>query len=229
MGRIFVMGDVHGAFNALKQCLDRAEFDYQNDTLINLGDVSDGWPQTKECIDELLKIENLIYILGNHDTWTLNWMKGHLADPLWLSQGGEATVNSYSHGIPKSHISFLDRARPYYILDNNRLFVHAGIDPLRSMEDQGLDVFLWDRTLARTALNFYQSETSIKLTTFSEVYLGHTPIPYESPVKACEIWLMDTGAGWSGRLALMEINTKEVFMSDPVTELYPGAKGRFRK
>ena len=26
-----------------------------------------------QCIDELLKIKNLIYLLGNHDDWTLQW------------------------------------------------------------------------------------------------------------------------------------------------------------
>jgi serine/threonine protein phosphatase 1 len=31
---------------------------------------------------------------------------------------------------------------------------------------------------------------------------------------------MDTGAGWEGKLSLMNITTKEVFQSDPVCELY---------
>jgi serine/threonine protein phosphatase 1 len=45
----------------------------------------------------------------------------------------------------------------------------------------------------------------------------------------CEVWFMDTGAGWSGKLSMMNIDTKEIFMSDPVPELYPGVKGRQRK
>ena len=71
--RHFVMGDIHGAFHALKQCLERSSFDYKHDVLICLGDVCDGWPQTYECVEELLKIENLIFILGNHDFWALQW------------------------------------------------------------------------------------------------------------------------------------------------------------
>lgn len=38
-GRTFVMRDIHGAFKALVQCLERCEFDYDIDTLILLGDI----------------------------------------------------------------------------------------------------------------------------------------------------------------------------------------------
>jgi serine/threonine protein phosphatase 1 len=40
---------------------------------------------------------------------------------------------------------------------------------------------------------------------------------------------MDTGAGWSGVLTIMNIETKEFFTSDPVPVLYPGIEGRKRK
>ena len=50
----YVLGDIHGAYQALIQVLKRAKFDYENDQLIFLGDVVDGWPESKECIDELL-------------------------------------------------------------------------------------------------------------------------------------------------------------------------------
>jgi serine/threonine protein phosphatase 1 len=219
------MGDVHGAYNALKQCMERAAFDYENDLLVNLGDVCDGWPQTRECIDELLKVKNLIYIFGNHDYWALDWMIEGKSEEIWLTQGGEATVRSYDMGIPEKHIQFLQEARAYYILEK-KLFVHAGINPLLPLEKQGMDIFLWDRNLAKTALDFYQMKMPIKLTGFDEVYLGHTPIPFEKPIRSGDVWLMDTGAGWSGRLSMMDIDTYEIFSSDVVPTLYPGIKGR---
>jgi serine/threonine protein phosphatase 1 len=40
---------------------------------------------------------------------------------------------------------------------------------------------------------------------------------------------MDTGAGWSGFLSMMNIETKEMFISDPVPQLYPGIEGRTRR
>ena len=72
MARTFVIGDIHGACRALRQCLERSSFDYTNDILISLGDVADGWPETKDAIDELLKVKNLVYLLGITTTgpWT---------------------------------------------------------------------------------------------------------------------------------------------------------------
>jgi serine/threonine protein phosphatase 1 len=229
MGRTFVMGDIHGAYRALRQCFERANFDYENDHLICLGDVADGWPETSACIDELLKLKNLIYIFGNHDFWALEWMENGVIDDVWFDQGGKATIKSYSgKKIPKTHIHLLNHAELYYQL-NNKLFVHAGIDPQQPLETQGMSTFLWDRTLAKTALNFYEKQIQRKLTSFDEIYVGHTPIPFLKPIQACEVWLMDTGAGWSGVLSMMEIDTKEVFTSDPVPTLYPGMEGRKRK
>lgn len=226
MSKTFVIGDIHGAYRALRQCLERSRFDYENSHLICLGDVCDGWPETKESIDELLKIKNLKYLLGNHDFWTLHWMMTGNADSVWLSQGGDATVKSYQgSGIPPEHIDFLNKALPYFLLDN-KLFVHAGIDPQQTLEQQDLNTFLWDRNLAHKALDFYTEKGDDKLTKFDEVYMGHTPIPFEKPVYSRGVWLMDTGAGWTGVLSMMNINTKEIFMSDPVPQLYPGVAGR---
>lgn len=228
MSRTFVIGDIHGACRALRQCLDRAGFDYEHDRLICLGDVCDGWPETKACIDELLKIKHLVFILGNHDFWTRGWMKTGAGEKVWLEQGGLATVKSYGEEIPQNHRRLLDTALPYYLL-NDRLFVHAGIEPRQNLQNQGLDTFLWNRTLARMAYEFYLKNISVNITGYSEVYVGHTPIPYTHPIQACEIWLMDTGAGWAGVLSIMNVDTKEIFTSDPAPVLYPEAQGRKKR
>lgn len=225
--RIFVIGDIHGAYRAFMQCLERSGFDYDRDHLISLGDVCDGWNETNLCIEELLKIKNLTYILGNHDLWALEWMESGFGETVWVKQGGQATINSYGKNIPESHIEFLRNARPYY-LSGEKLFVHAGIDPKESLELQDLDIFLWDRNLARTTLDFYLKQLPGKLTQFEEVYIGHTVIPFTQPIQAGGVWMMDTGAGWTGVLSMMNISTREIFSSDPVPLLYPGVQGRRR-
>ena len=228
MARTFVIGDIHGANRALKQCLERSDFDYENDRLIGLGDVCDGWPETKACIDELLRVKNLIYVLGNHDWWTLEWVTSGDIEPIWFAQGGEATILSYRDGVPEEHIRFLGNALPYFELDSS-VFVHGGFDGKKPIQQQGLDTFLWNRNLARMAMEFSQRQMDVKLTSYDEVYLGHTPIEQPYPLHACDVWLMDTGAGWSGVLSMMDVYTKEVFVSDPVPTLYPGIIGRRRK
>lgn len=227
MSRVFVLGDIHGACRALRQCLERSEFDYAGDHLISLGDVSDGWPETRQCIDELLRIKNLTYILGNHDSWTLEWMRSGRIEPVWYSQGGKATIDSYRPGVPAEHVRFLSEALLYYQYDN-KLFVHAGFDPSRTPDQQDPEILLWDRRLASLALDHYDRPAEGNLLTFDEVYIGHTPIPYAKPIMSRGVWLMDTGAGWSGVLSIMNVDTKEVFTSDPVPALYPGVEGRKR-
>ena len=54
--RTFVIGDIHGAYKALLECLELSKFKKNNDRLICLGDVCDRGRQVKECIDELLTI-----------------------------------------------------------------------------------------------------------------------------------------------------------------------------
>lgn len=224
-GRLFVLGDIHGAYRALRQCLERSEFDYENDRLICLGDVADGWPDTSTSIDELLKVKQLTYILGNHDWWTLQWMLTGRIEATWYGQGGKATIDSYGETIPPEHLAFLSEASLYH-LHENKLFVHAGIDPGKALNEQDKDIFLWDRTLAMLALEHYPHSAKGQLSTFSEIYIGHTPIPYRRPIRSLEVWLMDTGAGWSGVLSMMNVETKEMFISDPVPDLYPGVEGR---
>jgi serine/threonine protein phosphatase 1 len=228
MGREFVLGDIHGAYRALRQCLDRSCFDVEDDRLICLGDVCDGWPETRAAVKELLKIKNLVYILGNHDWWTLEWMLTGSLDQVWFDQGGKATIQSYEDNIPAEHLAFFSNAVRHH-LSGNKLFVHAGIDARRPLERQSLHTLLWDRTFALTALDRYGESDEIKLTNFDEVYIGHTPVNSPVPIRSCEVWFMDTGAGWSGTLSMMDVETKEVFVSDPVPELYPGVEGRKRK
>jgi len=93
-GRRFGMGDVHGAHKALLQCLEAVGFDYRIDTLIQLGDVVDGYAEVYECVETLLKIKNLIAIRGNHDDWFRRFLMTYVHPALW-TQGGMATLASY--------------------------------------------------------------------------------------------------------------------------------------
>ena len=228
--KTFVIGDIHGAYKALVQCLEKAEFNYQLDTLICLGDVCDGWPETNYCFDELLKIKNLIYIIGNHDDWTLSWAETGVKEKDWIKQGAQSTIDSYPDGMPDNHVNLLKTAYLYYI-DKNRLFVHAGFLYNRDIKIQDKNIFIWDRSLFETVMKFKNLNLlDAKLTDFDEIYIGHTPTHkynIKQPVKSCEVWMMDTGAGWSGVLSLMNIETKEYYISDCVVDLYPYEKGRF--
>jgi serine/threonine protein phosphatase 1 len=224
----FVIGDIHGGDRALGQCLTRSGFDPDSDRLICLGDVCDGWPETRQVIERLLGLKNLIMILGNHDFMTLDWVRTGVRHPGWMSQGGSNTIASYDGKMPEAHVQLLESASSY-LIEKNRLFVHAGILPDKPMDEQGDDIFLWDRTLFRIALDQKLSGTDRPITSFDEIYIGHSPVHnygWLEPVRSGEVWMMDTGAGWTGKLSMMNIETKEAFISDPVHTLYPPGSGR---
>ena len=38
----------------------------------------------------------------------------------------------------------------------------------------------------------------------------------------CNVWNLDTGAGWSGKLTIMDVNSKEYWQADLTPDLYDG-------
>lgn len=242
--KTFVIGDVHGGYKSLMQCLGQSKFDYENDRLIHLGDVCDGLPQTKEVINELLKIKHIVNIRGNHDQWFINWIKDNEECPMeWVGQGGQATLKSYNHrNPPQSHIDFLNASVPYFV-EGNRLFVHGGIPldmhgkPTIGEEDE-YTTMMWDRQLLNLAVtrqydfehsylkNDYRNEVvnPPKMTEYDEVFVGHTTTEKygtTKPIHALEIWALDTGGGYGfGKLTIMDMETKEYWQSEPVRNLY---------
>ena len=174
------MGDIHGAYKALVQCLQEVNFDYENDTLIQLGDVVDGWSETYECVEELLKIKNLIAIRGNHDEWLEYFIETGRHGGKW-EHGGFATMTSYFNRvkddvnyhkqfinnnftlpqhlfkveyIPQTHQNFFKNQVDYYIDSENRMFCHAGFNRHYHVKDQQSFIFYWDRDLWGAALGF---------------------------------------------------------------------------
>ncbi len=238
--KTFVIGDIHGAHLALVQCLERSKFDYENDRLIVLGDVCDGWPFVKDCFDELLKIKNLVYLIGNHDEWARTYYQEFnlygiaYADPLWTKQGGLMTLASYQNEkMPNAHLNLLNQAL-YYFEDeyNGRVFVHAGIDPnQRVMDRQDKELLVWDRQLLKSAWAKRFSKPDYKFGGWNEIFVGHTTTLWfksdcVEPLHLCNVWALDTGAGWSGKLTIMNVDNKVYWQSDHTSILYPDIKGR---
>ena len=234
--KTYCLGDVHGTYKALMQCFERAGFNYNEDRLIVLGDVVDGYPETKECINELKKIKDLVYVIGNHDQWVLSWMNSGITQPIWITQGGDNTIKSYGgqSGVPESHRKFLRTAYLYYEQDN-KLFVHAGVDPnQKDIKKQRPDLLVWDRQLIQSAWQKEHQKRDWKVMDYDKIFIGHTTTQWFKkdgkeilePIFACNIINLDTGAGWSGKLTIMDIDTYEYWQSDTVIKLYGSEQGR---
>ena len=68
-----------------------------------------------------------------------------------------------------------------------------------------------------------------RLKHYSEIYIGHTPtinFYKDKPMNAVNVWNIDTGAAFTGRLSAIDIDTKDIFQSDTLQDLYPDEQGR---
>lgn len=242
--KTFVIGDIHGGLKALVQVLERAKVS-KNDTLIFLGDFVDGWSESPAVLDFLIALkekQNCIFIRGNHDDLLLKWLckdNEGFDERMWFNHGGEASALSYQNienSTKEKHIQFLLSLQDYHLDDENRLFIHAGFTNVKGVEHEYFKpLFYWDRTLWETALAMDNQLSKDALTypnrlkLYKEIYIGHTPvtkIDETIPINKACVWNVDTGAAFQGKLTIMDVDTKEFWQSDDLSDLYPNEKGR---
>jgi len=224
-----VIGDIHGNLSALRQAFKRSGFDPEKDRLITLGDVYNGHPYSAECVEELMKVRDLVWCLGNHDALALSWLRGEwkgrrtLGD--WKYEELVTIMYSYGGGQTKSdrrrmksHLEFASkRCVLYHVDEAARLYVHAGIDwdyPLYRQPDPG--VYYSDRKTYAIHAPIYEIG-GIRFP-YRDVFIGHTKTireyPDGKPVRRANLWNLDTGAGTYGRLTIMDADTYEYWQSD---------------
>ena len=225
--KTYVIGDIHGAYKALKQCLEESPIT-REDRLIVIGDVVDGYSQTAEVVEELLNY-NTIKIQGNHDYWFYRYLRFGSAPEIWLSQGGLATLRSYGEN-EQLKVRHLDKyfagMIPFYLDSENRLFVHGGINPHKKLQDQDEDDVMWDRNLFFNAANL-----DIEYPEYNKIFVGHTDVRAVDPDSfdpfiGKNLINVDTGAGWQGKLTIMDVDTLEYWQSDRTKKLYPKEQRR---
>ena len=235
MSQTFVIGDIHGGLKALHQVLERAKIN-PDDQLIFLGDYVDRWYESAQTISFLInlsKTHNCIFIRGNHDDLLQQWLQGAPRNDMWLDAGGSQTIQSYKNinlETRQNHLTFLKSLKNYYLDNQNRLFVHGGFTHQRGVQYEWHQSMLyWDRTLWETALSLNPAlqKTDLyypkRLKRYHEIYIGHTAttdIGETTPQNRATVWNVDTGAGYFGRLSIMNIDTKEFWQSDRLDILY---------
>ena len=239
--RTLVIGDIHAGVKALDQVLQRAGVK-QDDLLIFLGDYVDGWSEAVETVDYLIALEKqyrCIFLRGNHDELCCNWLETGEDNPIWLANGGQATIDSYEAAGPQvkhAHLVFYKGLRNYHLDARNRLYIHAGFTNLKGVDFEYFSkTFYWDRTLWELALSLDPGipRDSVyypkRLLNYEQIFIGHTPlskIGKSVPHNAANVWNIDTAAAYKGPLTILDASTKEYWQSDPVCSFYPGENGR---
>lgn len=160
------VGDVHGCADLLGAMLDAIERDLIAPRVVLLGDLVDRGPDVRGALalarEVPTRFPGSTVLRGNHEDWMLRAVAGNEeAREDWLTWGGEATCSAFGvdtwhdrHRLADAFAPFADdldamRARPLR-LDGfgaaaGHLFVHAGVDPTRALDDQHERDLIWMR------------------------------------------------------------------------------------
>ncbi len=97
------IGDVHGNLPALDDLLGKLELT-ATDTLILLGDLIDRGPDTKGCLERLVRLQSeapcpVRFVLGNHEEWLLRTLDDFSKHSWLAGMNGQVTMASYSQEI----------------------------------------------------------------------------------------------------------------------------------
>lgn len=217
--RLYAVGDVHGCDDMLADVHRRIAADLAHrppadHRIVHLGDAIDRGPDSAGVIQRLADMTaadpRVICMAGNHDQMLMDFLRDPArAGPVWLDNGGDATLRSYgvtaptrglaylagalSAAMPTAHQMFL-RGLPRIARFGDFVFVHAGVRPGVPLERQDADDLIWVRE------PFLSDGRDLG---FVAVH-GHTPVR-EPDVRANRINI-DTGAVYGGALTCLAID-----------------------
>ena len=221
----YAIGDVHGRADLLEALLAAiARHAHASDAeprVLFLGDIVDRGPCSREAMDlvcdTLARWPQSRLIRGNHDAYFLDFMTADHVDEerfgRWLMRiGGYQTMESYdllSVGSVRDAATIFRANHPHHlqalmdaspiVVDNRFAYVHAGIDPTRSIDDQAPK----DLMMIRDRFLDHVGQLS------HIIAHGHTPTSDSMPdSRPCRI-AIDTGAYASGRLTCLAISADE--------------------
>lgn len=217
---VYAIGDIHGHAGLLERLLAFVESDAAqrgiHPRVIFLGDIVDRGPENRRAMDlvcsALAQWPDSRLLLGNHDSWLLDFLEQGDADPAWLMNGGSETLHSYGlEGLSpaaardkvardfRDHHEML-RAASIQELEGGFAFVHAGVNPNRPIPEQDAEDCIWIRGPFLNHLGPL-SHTVVH---------GHTPmIDPPCPVITENRISMDTGAFATGVLSLMILDPEQ--------------------
>lgn len=213
--RWYVIGDIHGRRDLLESLQKAIEADDIGDcktTIVFLGDLVDRGPDSKGVVQLARKWgerRKVRYLAGNHEEMFLQSFEDKEVLRHFLKHGGRETVLSYGidkktyskmkmgelqdamhKAVPKKHRDFLENFEDLIVV-GDYVFVHAGINPKLSIEEQKKSDLRWIRD------RFLSHEQP-----FSHVVVhGHTI--FEDVEHRDHRIGIDTGAFRTGRLTAL--------------------------
>ncbi len=208
------IGDIHGCLKTLDRLLEKLELT-SDMHLVFVGDYVDRGPDSKGVIDRLIELKQYhtcTFLRGNHESMFLEYLEDGI-DEIWSMNGGRETVGSYLNDekeevFPDDHREFV-QATEYYYETDEFFFVHAGLKPFLTIEENidqvDPEVFLWERS------HLNVDEFSWEKT----VICGHTPV--SKPIDHPQLINIDTGCVYRfnpllGKLTAVHLPEREFVM-----------------
>ena len=210
--RTVVVGDIHGCYVELKDLISSLEengkYNKDTDKLIFLGDYVDRGEDSRSVIKFIRDMQknnsNVIALMGNHEDMLLHYING--VDDYWTFNGCEATIKSYSGFADQltDDIAWM-RTLPLYHEDEHFIYVHAGVDVNKPIDQQDKETLLW----IRDSFVFNRKEY------YKQVVFGHTPTMnlngINKPIYTyANNIAMDTGCVYGGALSALIIEDGDV-------------------
>lgn len=220
--RIYAIGDIHGRADLLERLHAMIAADMETAPerrlVLYLGDYVDRGPDSAVVIERLCRHRppgaETVALLGNHEAMMLEFLDAPYSAPIWLANGGDATLRSYGIPVPCSSDEFLltqrslrgvlPRHHLHFLQElsvqvrfGDYLFVHAGIRPGLPLDRQNREQMIWIRDI------FLDSEADHG----AVVVHGHTVV-HEVEWRPNRIGI-DTGAYTTGHLTALVLEAGE--------------------
>ena len=217
--RLFVIGDIHGCFNAFQILLAQKIRLINSDKIILLGDYIDRGIQSKEVINYIIDLQakgfDIIPLLGNHEAMLLDAYNNKELSSKWIQNGGSETLKSFNitslKDIEPKYIEFF-KGLSYYFAFEEYLCVHAGFN------DSDINPFADKYSMIWSCKQTYENPLLIN----KIIIHGHRPIP----VEVCKnivhsnknVINLDTGCVYSnmtgyGTLTAIELNARSLYFA----------------
>lgn len=223
---VYAIGDIHGRADLLANLLDRIDQDatgFMGEVhIVFLGDYIDRGFQSRQVVEILLS-ERLNpyqthFLKGNHEDALLSFLADADFGPKWAAYGGRETMVSYGvkpprsmtlnpewetahneflKSFPNAHLLFF-RGLPTRVKIGGYGFVHAGMRPGRSFDEQNDYDLMWIRD------EFLRGDKAFDV----KVVHGHTPT--DAPYNDARRINVDTGAYFTGRLTAVKLTGQTV-------------------
>lgn len=209
IGRDFVVGDIHGMYDAFMYELDIVDFDTEKDRVFSVGDLIDRGPDNKKCL-ELLHHSWFFSVLGNHEDLLVKGPDSMQHYLCHLQNGGE-----WIRDLHKSELDALiflaKKEMPVHITLDCRSGRTLGIchaePPTCDWDDITNESFHEKAMWGRRKIEMGDDEPNIiTVRNVTATVHGHTPC-FNGIQKIGNSYFIDTGAPFKkGRLTLISVD-----------------------